>query len=456
MIKNIKRKIEKFLFDKHKIFNIPYKFIPKKILLGGEFRKKYYEIKRNQFLSENKIKEIQFNYLKDILIYSYENIKYYKKIFNESNFNPYKFSDFSEIEKIPILDTEKIIDNINILTPDNIPKRDLLMIATGGSTGTPKRIYQDMDCKRIEKAFIYNIYERLGYKLGDKIVLFSSRPDYADGFFKNDYFENKLHLSYVKINQKNIVEVVKKINEFKPKFLQVVPSVGYLFIKLMEKNKLYFDIKGIFCGSEKLFNFQRDYFKSFFNCKLMSWYGLSEYCSLAAECEISTDYHIFPEYGYTEMIKHKNDDLCDIVATGFNNHAMPLIRYKTGDHAIPRDRTCSCGRNHKLIKEIAGREQDYILTKEGFIISASALLVGKFFSKIKRFQLIQEKAGQLLCMIDPVYYKEKDEIKKSFESELKKRVGNNLEISISFDKKFIITERDKTPFMIQKLKIDLE
>lgn len=85
---------------------------------------------------------------------------------------------------------------------------------------------------------------------------------------------------------------------------------------------------------------------------MFGWYGHSEYQILAGECEYSNKLHVYPQYGYTELIptgkKHINGkDIFEIVATGFNNYYMPILRYRTQDYATLADnQKCKCGRNY--------------------------------------------------------------------------------------------------------------
>jgi len=54
-----------------------------------------------------------------------------------------------------------------------------------------------------------------------------------------------------------------------------------------------------------------------------------------------------------------------VVATGFWNKAMPLIRYDTGDLVVKSNRLCACGRAFPVIEEVTGREGDVIRTPSG-------------------------------------------------------------------------------------------
>ena len=79
-----------------------------------------------------------------------------------------------------------------------------------------------------------------------------------------------------------------------------------------------------------------------------------------------------------------------MICTGLFNFAMPLIRYKVGDVAIPLDEKCSCGRMLPLVKSIEGRIDDMILTPEGrFISPASMSLAFEFAKNIKEAQIVQ-------------------------------------------------------------------
>ena len=60
----------------------------------------------------------------------------------------------------------------------------------------------------------------------------------------------------------------------------------------------------------------------------------------------------------------------EIIATGFNNNAIPFIRYKTGDvAAYTTKESCPCRRNFPLLKKISGRTQDYFVDRNNSLIT---------------------------------------------------------------------------------------
>jgi len=58
----------------------------------------------------------------------------------------------------------------------------------------------------------------------------------------------------------------------------------------------------------------------------------------------------------------------EIVATGFINPVMPLIRYATGDYGVLGKGPCLCGRAGDTLERIEGRMDDVIVTPEGNLV----------------------------------------------------------------------------------------
>jgi phenylacetate-CoA ligase len=124
-------------------------------------------------------------------------------------------------------------------------------------------------------------------------------------------------------------------------------------------------LKSILLTSETLAPEIKDYIAGAFDVETYNFYGAAERVCYIFTCEKGS-YHIQPEYGYTELLPGKGDEK-KIVSTGLWNHAMPLIRYDTGDNVIESNHVCDCGRHFQTVKVISGREGDYIKTPAGKI-----------------------------------------------------------------------------------------
>jgi phenylacetate-CoA ligase len=97
----------------------------------------------------------------------------------------------------------------------------------------------------------------------------------------------------------------------------------------------------------------------------------------------------------TELLPAKapGDDCCRIIATGFWNTAMPLIRYDTADLLKTSDRSCQCGRAFPTVKKIIGRDSRFITTSSGRTIGRTAM--GRLFKntllRINKLAVIQSQ-----------------------------------------------------------------
>jgi len=220
-------------------------------------------------------------------------------------------------------------------------------------------------------------------------------------------------------------------------------------------------VKALLCGSENLYPWQRKLFEQVFKCRAYSWYGYTEQAALAGECEESSKYHIFPQYGILELIDENGKiikeagKMGEIIATGFINFAFPFIRYRTEDLAMYSDEKCSCGRNYDLLGKVEGRLQDIVVTKDNRYVTLTALIFGQHFDSFSRFkemQIVQKEKGKIeIKIVKSGSFTERDE--KEIISRIQDAVGDGLDLEINYVNKISRTKRGKHKFLVQKLPI---
>jgi len=456
--------LEKFLkFLKAPLKRI-YSLIPEKIRYSKTFWDTYNFLNESQWWSSEKIEEYQFNKLSALLEHSYENIPYYRKIFDQRSIKPQNIRNFEDLKKIPFLTKEIIRNNLNDLVARNFRKSQLYYCTTGGSTGIPLGIYHEKYVTAdIEWAYMLMQWSRVGFKVGDRSVIL--RGTAVGSVERQNLWEynptiKSLILSPYHLSECSIVKYLNKIREFEPDYFQAYPSLITILARFMKANGIspFKSIKAILCGSEHLYQWQRKLLEDAFGCRVYSWYGHSEQVVLAGECEVSNYYHIFPEYGIIEPIEkneinHAEGNLHEMVSTGLNNYVCPLIRYRTMDLAEFSDLKCECGRNHKLIKKIEGRMQELVITKNDIIVSLTSLIFAQHFnafSKIREMQLIQEKKGEIIVKISKINNYDSSDEKEIFDK-LSQAVNNGLDIFFEYVDCIPRAPNGKYKFLIQKL-----
>jgi len=229
-------------------------------------------------------------------------------------------------------------------------------VTTGGSTGIPTGMYRDPLAFPKELASKAHQYYRVGWKEGDRQIVFRGlKIDTDDHIIFVPEF-NELRCSSYHLTPEWMEVYRKKAWQYKPEWIRCYPSSGYIFAKfLKETGRAFPNIKGMLCASENLYDFQKDLFKEVFKCRVFSHYGHYEQAVLAGFCEYEDTYHVLPQYGYAELLDKEGNTVTtpgkvgEIVATSFIMHATPFIRYETQDLAILKSFTCSsCGRPYQI------------------------------------------------------------------------------------------------------------
>lgn len=444
-----------------------YSFIPHRFRYSKIFWETYNFFQESQWWSKEKLENYQMQQLQKLLIHAYENVPYYRTVFDERGLRPEDIRNFDDLRKLPYLTKDIIRKEFDNLVAKNIPKSMLIYARTSGSTGTPLLLYyQKGRSKPIELAFIWRMFNWYQYQFGDRcVILRESVPNRFKGG-KKDWWEwfpdyNYLVLSPHHMTEENLYKYVEKIREFKPRAIQAIPSIIFILSVFIRRHRInpFPSIKAILCCSETLYPWQREEIEKAFNCRVFNFYGQTEHVVLAGPCERKDEYHIFPEYGITEIIKPdgkrvtREGEMGEIVGTGFYNYAMPLIRYTTKDMAIWTDKKCDCGREYSLLKRIEGRLQDFIVSKNGHFLPMTAIPYS-FMNNVKQFQFYQDTPGKITLRIVkmPTYTsKDSEHILRT----LKDEAGDNLDFSIEFVDDIARTKGEKYLYLIQKLPIKL-
>ncbi|MBT3541260.1 MAG: hypothetical protein HN489_08995 [Opitutae bacterium] len=109
---------------------------------------------------------------------------------------------------------------------------------------------------------------------------------------------------------------------------------------------------------------------------IISLYGQTERVSMGVTCEKTDNFHLFPNYGFTELIREDGTtidtpgEVGEIVGTSLFSRAMSLLRYRTGDMACWKEYSvCECGRQMPTLEKIIGRSYQTVITKDGDSVS---------------------------------------------------------------------------------------
>ena len=389
--------------------------IPQKYFLGGEFRRQHAFVEAAQWWSPDVTRAYQLSELKRILTHAFNKSPYYRREFSRSGFNPQDIRSPDDIRALPTINRDTINEHLDEMCTLAPRSANVDYITTGGTSGSPLRFYIGSSRSAIEYAYLVAGWQRAGYRLGTPLAVLRgrivkpSKRGYRyehDPLFHNHYFSN-FHM-----NEGNMARYIEHIRDLGPCFLHVYPSSVATLARFLSSHdvKPPQNVLGILAESENVYPDQRRQVETVFSRRYFSGYGHTEKLVAAVECEETENYHVWPTYGYFELLDMNDNPVTtpgqrgEIVGTGFINTVVPFVRYRTGDYATYLGSRCEqCGREHTIISDIRGhRTQEYLVGKDGTQISWTALNVhDDTFDNVLQFQFCQEVPGSAVLKVVP-------------------------------------------------------
>ncbi len=380
--------------------NYAASLFPKELYYSREFRKYRDFLEETQHWNINKILDFQNREFLSLVHHCYRNVPYYRELFDRHGIHINQIKDLSDLKRIPFMDKETAKANRDKLVASNVKKRNLIPMHTSGTTHSPLHFYVMPTTLEREKAFFNRMWKWHGYQ-GQKCMVLRGDYDLKGRLWVYNPRTNLITVNIRGLDDQNLAGIVGIMDKFKPAFIRAYPSIAYLLAKYVNQNGLSGKVRKletVFCASEILFDYQKEEIKKAFSCRVVDHYGHSEMAVLMQKCEVNEFYHIIPEYGITEIVDGdgrevtEEDSIGEIVGTGFNNYAFPLLRYRTRDLATTAHTShiCPCGRPYRSVKRIDGRWGDFILTEKGKYYSPTVLeFAVDYISHFKDIQLVQ-------------------------------------------------------------------
>jgi phenylacetate-CoA ligase len=200
---------------------------------------------------------------------------------------------------------------------------------------------------------------------------------------------------------------VALIMDFRARVLCATPSYALAIAEVAEAQGV--DLRasslevGLF-GAEPWSQAMRREIEARLGLKAVDIYGLSEIMGpgVACECECQAGLHGWEDHFLFEVIDPDSGrDLPDgeageLVITTLTKQALPMLRYRTRDITRLTSAACDCGRTHRRILRITGRNDDMLIIRGVNVYPSQieAVLVGRP-AIAPHYQLVVQRQGSL-------------------------------------------------------------
>jgi phenylacetate-CoA ligase len=415
-------------------------------------------LKKSQWFSASQLESYQNEKLQIMIHYVYNNIPYYKDLFNNLKIKPTDIQTKNDMHKLPVL-TKSIIkkEGIERFTSSAVPERKMIKSSSSGSTGEPLFYYISKEAYSMNIAASLRGWYWTGYRLGDKFVKLSQSP--RESLIKSlqDRITNDFFLTTNPLTDDNFKNILIEIEKFRPKIIRCYPD-PLLFLARYKKDHPEFSFKpdAITTTGNTLFPETRKEIEDAFKCKIFDAYNC-EGNSVVFECPTHTCYHSTEEYGISEILNENGGSIKKgigrLISTDLHNFAHPFIRYDTQDFVEVDDSDCVCGRKHLKIIKILGRDNDIITNRTGrkFIVHNFTGFFQTDSKEINRsidqFQIVKMKDDSIWfrLVVNDNYNPSVEEYIRNyweiqFQQPIKVELLNEIPLTASGKRRFIINE----------------
>jgi phenylacetate-CoA ligase len=327
------------------------------------------ELSKTQFLTREKIQQLQWSRFKKLITHAYNNVPYYKRIFTSHGITPDDIKSPEYLIRIPILTKKIIRENYKDLIAENPVQYNPRILTSGGSTGEPLRFFIDKNTNGYQWADVIRGQKLAGWDYGDRIGRFwgSSVLSIQKPFQKKVYaWLNDWRLfSAFDASNENMKKWIEVIRKEKISFLSGYVDSIVDFARFSISQNLQTQLTAVFPTTAPISISGRRIIEKAFGCGIFDLYQSADGGLSAIECHQHNGLHLSEERCLVESTPAKGEKDIPVIVTDLFNYAMPFIRYENGDEITITDEYCKCGRESTIIKSVLGKTYHHILLPNG-------------------------------------------------------------------------------------------
>jgi phenylacetate-CoA ligase len=362
----------------------------------------------------------------------------------------------------PILEKEELKDN-----EDKFRNQSLISIPsnTSGSTGIPIRLSRSLRCIAAEQAFLDSLLEPFGLTMREARIArlradhIKPPSDREPPFGIRTNAGRWLRLSGMHLSEDTTDWYIEAINDFAPDILWILPNSIKSLARYILRNERKVRVPIILSSSEILHSPDRMMFEQAFQAKVIDYYGLAERVAFATSME---DGHYFfnPAYGLIELIPDPEHSpglgasRAEVIATGFWNESMPLVRLRTGDlvtypASYTEDDLAEVALGLRPFTSILGRDDYYLLSPRGEVLSELELIPHEI-QGILQMQLIQESYQSVIInLLTDATFGKKERV--DLDKNIREHIPDDMAVEIHVVDKLETLLSGKTPYVIRRV-----
>lgn len=391
-----------------------------------------------------------------------EEIRLLNRVWRYANRTDYGAKFREPLESWPILSKADVkADHRAFL----VPRVFGVPCATSGSSGVPLALERSLLSIASEQTFIDHLISgcNVSFRQSRVAVLRGNLPARSSSGGKlSSHFRDPryLVLSTTELNLSNGAAYIDLLKKFKPDILWVYPTAVSKLAEILSDRDTTLRVPVILTSSEVFCDEAWEKVSRSIDGQIVDYYGQAERVCLAFRYARSK-WYFHPAYGQVELIPEQIEEpaasgerYARVVATGFWNLRMPLVRYDTSDLiAYPQDysaedlREVAAGR--RPFNRVLGRDSEYLVTSKGGRVQALNN-IAREARGVDQVQFIQHSVDMVEIRVRP-----NSSFNEGCQTELvsvaRTRIPKDMMVFVVSNKPLRQTVNGKTPFVIRDL-----
>ncbi|MEO8309900.1 MAG: phenylacetate--CoA ligase [Caldimonas sp.] len=357
-------------------------------------------------LPRERLERLQLERLRTTLRNAYDHVPLHRARLEATGFRPGDLSSLDDVAELPFTFKSDLRDHY----PFGLFARPVSGLArlhaSSGTTGRPTVVgYTRGDLDRWADLMARSL-ACAGVRRGDVLHNAYGYGLFTGGLGAHDGAE-RLGAVVVPMSGGSTERQVALIADFGARVLCSTPSYALAIAETAERHGI--DLRasalaiGIF-GAEPWSTAMRKEIEERLGLVAIDVYGLSEIMGpgVACECRLQNGLHGWEDHFLFEVIDPESGralpdgETGELVITTLTKEALPLLRYRTRDVTrLVADR-CDCGRTHRRILRIAGRNDDMLIIRGVNVYPSQieAVVVGRA-GIAPHYQIVVERRGAL-------------------------------------------------------------
>ena len=299
-----------------------------------------------------------------------QSVPFYRERCKKRGITPDGIQTYDDVKKIPFT-TKKDLQEGYPFGFVAVPMNEVVRIhTTSGTTGKPTVVtYTVEDLENWSELIARNL-TMIGLTSDDT---FQNMVNYGlfTGGLGFHYGAEKIGAVTIPAGTGNTHRQIEMLADFGVTTIHCTPSYAMRIVEVSEEMEVSLpNLKyGIF-GAEPWSETLRTELETRLKVEAFDSYGLSELFGpgVAFECKEHNGLHIWHDAYYVEIIDPNTGEnlppgvMGELVVTTLAKHAMPLLRYRTGDITMLMPEPCPCGRGMRIAR-LTGRSDDMLIIR---------------------------------------------------------------------------------------------